>query len=96
MNDLKDLKKHAVVLLFRNCPKDTREEHLADFLWAKLGINIPAECMSIKVLEPPFDSANCLVVVTKAALADYFARALESLPFDGRQLFVAQKTEGRA
>ena len=88
MNDLTGLRKDGVVLLFRNLPRDTREEHLADFLWAKLGINIPAEHISIKQLEAPFDSPNALVVVSRAALTDFASRALESLPFDGRQIFV--------
>lgn len=88
-----DLKKHAAVILLRNLPKAATEEHLSDWFWAKLGINIPPECMSIKPLEPPFDSANCLAVITRAALADFLSRALEGVAFDGRMLQVAQKTK---
>ena len=77
MNDLSAVKKHATILLLRNLPKDATEEHLADFFWQRLGINIPPECMSIKKLEPPFDSANCLCVITRAALTDFLSRALE-------------------
>ena len=83
-----DQKKHSVILLIRNLPKDAQEQHLADFFWQRLGINIAPEYMSVKQLEPPFDSANALVVITKAAMTDFFSRALETIPFDGRQLFV--------
>ena len=101
MNDLKDLKKHAVVLLLRNLPKSATEVHLSDWLWARLGINVAPEQLSVKVLEPPFDSANALAVITHASLADFFARALDGIAFDGRQIQVhkpiprTSPTEGR-
>lgn len=90
MNDLTAVKKHATILLLRNLPKDATEAHLSDWLWARLGINIPPECLSIKKLEPPFDSANCLCVVTRAALTDFLSRALDGIAFDGRQIQVHQ------
>jgi hypothetical protein len=101
LNDLKDLKKHAVVLLLRNLPRDAREEHLSAFLWQRLGISVAPEQLSIKPLEPPFDSANCLAVITHVSLADFFSRALDGIAFDGRQLQVhkpmprTSPTEGR-
>jgi hypothetical protein len=88
-----DLKKNSIIILLRNLPKDTIEEHLSAFLWQRLGWNIAPEQLSVKNLEPPFDSANCLAVVTRASLSDFFSRALEGIAFDGRMLQVAQKTK---
>jgi|ERR1700730_3519781 len=93
MNDLSAVKKHSIIILLRNLPKDATEQHLADWFWSRLGLNVAPEQLSIKPLEPPFDSANALVVISRASLADFFSRALEGIAFDGRQLQVAQKTK---
>lgn len=105
MNNMSRARKnrHSAILLLRNLPKDATEEHLSDFLWARLGLNIPPDYLSVKPLEPPFDSANCLAVVTRETLADFLSRALEGVAFAGRQIEVHQPkprivtspTEGR-
>src|ERR1700704_4076407 len=82
-----DVRKHSIILLLRNLPKDMSEEHLSAFLWQRLGINIPSENLSIKPLE---DSANCLAVITRPALADFMSRALERETIDNRQIQVHQ------
>ena len=78
-----NVKKHSMILLLRNLPKDATEEQLSTFLWQRLGINFAPEQLSIKPLE---DSANCLAVVTKHSLADFFSRALEGIDFAGRKI----------
>jgi len=90
------VKKNSTILLLRNLPKDATEEHLSAFLWQRLGINVAPDQLSVKNLEPPFDSANCLCVITRAPLSDFISRALEGIAFDGRQIQVHQsKTEGQ-
>ena len=89
-----DQKKHAIILLLRSLPKSVSENQLADFFWQRLGINIPSENLSIR---PLADSANCLCIISRASLSDFFARALEHETIDGQKIQVAQpkQNDGR-
>jgi hypothetical protein len=85
-----DVRKHAAIIILRNLPRDTSEENLSSFLWEQLGWNVAPEQLSVKNLEPPADSANCMCIITRATLCDFLGRALEGITFNDRALHVHQ------
>jgi hypothetical protein len=88
MRDLSQKMSSAPLTLFRNLPGQITEEQLADYLRCRVGINIPVENISVRQSEHG-DRASAIVVFDRESIADFFNRALQDMPLDGRRVYCA-------
>jgi len=92
---LQQHRQSAEYIIIRNFPTDTTEQSLAEFLWSRLGLDLPAEDVRIEAvntLDPKRKGERyASIALSRETLAAFLARYLAGVPFNGNELVVTAR-----